>query len=380
MPDDDVTPEREIDWIVRSVFATNDDEVDFAYTIGLAAHGVPELHVWARPPVGDDPGADWRLSSNDQAATLNGAAHRLLDGDIGPGSTWVETLDGGLTEVAYEVVGPVEPASVDAFGVSDDAEVLTLQWELRRPPEPDDPFPIDESWSAETRLLRRRIVRAASMRDDLFGDVAVPGVGDLPLDLSPFDEVAEVVGAVRSAIRRSDGVAWALLDGNTTFDLTRWAGGVVVEAARALGRRSALEKTRTAAEADARAVATALAEPDDDEFTRVLEGHLGMFLSVAYGGLLVIDALDDRSRYAATGWLLAVCDPISAQERFDSWAPATSEMDVSDGPPTDDGETSVVELLGACAVSAASGMGAPMCDDNAVAWARLAPIGPGQRG
>ena len=53
-------------WEVQIVFDPDGTGADFAYTIGLHTRGLPELHIWARPSLGDDPGADWMLSTRDR--------------------------------------------------------------------------------------------------------------------------------------------------------------------------------------------------------------------------------------------------------------------------------------------------------------------------
>ena len=56
----DTTPgTRHPDWMVQSVFDPDGEGHDFAYTIGLFESGLPELHLWARPSLGEDPGEDW---------------------------------------------------------------------------------------------------------------------------------------------------------------------------------------------------------------------------------------------------------------------------------------------------------------------------------
>ena len=73
---------RTPDWQVQSVFDPDGEGHDFAYTIGLHERGLPELHIWARPPIGDDPGEDWMFSCNDRCRILNEVAWRLIDGEV----------------------------------------------------------------------------------------------------------------------------------------------------------------------------------------------------------------------------------------------------------------------------------------------------------
>lgn len=46
-------------WKVHAIFDTKGQGGDFAYTVGLHERGLPELHMWARPSEGLDPGEDW---------------------------------------------------------------------------------------------------------------------------------------------------------------------------------------------------------------------------------------------------------------------------------------------------------------------------------
>lgn len=124
--------ERQPWWTVTAVFDPDDGGGDFGYTEGLATAGVPELHLWARPSLGEDAGLDWKLSQRDTCQLLNHLAWRLLDGKLAVGDTWVETYDEGLSEARFSVHEPVTAAEVDAFGAGD-SPVLPIKWELRRP-------------------------------------------------------------------------------------------------------------------------------------------------------------------------------------------------------------------------------------------------------
>lgn len=67
--------ERRPSWEVIAVFGHDADQgSDFAYTVGLADRGLPELHVACRPSEGDDPGHDWRFSMRDMERLLNDVA------------------------------------------------------------------------------------------------------------------------------------------------------------------------------------------------------------------------------------------------------------------------------------------------------------------
>lgn len=129
----EVDDDREPWWLVTSVFDPDGTGSDFAYTEGLAAVGEPELHLWARPTRGDDPGLDWKLSPRDCCLILNQLAWRLLDGRLSVGDSWTEEYDEGFVTAHFSIGAPVDAASVDAFGAGD-APVLPISWSLRRPP------------------------------------------------------------------------------------------------------------------------------------------------------------------------------------------------------------------------------------------------------
>ena len=106
---------------------------DFAYTVGLAERGVPELHLWARPSLCEAPGADWNLSLLDAARLLNKAAWRLLDGDLAVGSTWEHEYDAGFVTARFVVQEAVPAEEVEAFAAGD-VPVLPVRWSIERDP------------------------------------------------------------------------------------------------------------------------------------------------------------------------------------------------------------------------------------------------------
>src|SRR4051812_8879462 len=81
---------RTPDWQVQSVFDPEGEGHDSAYTIGLHERALPELHIWGRPPLGDDPGEDWMFSPSDRCRILNELAWKLIDEEIGVGDRWEE--------------------------------------------------------------------------------------------------------------------------------------------------------------------------------------------------------------------------------------------------------------------------------------------------
>lgn len=124
---------QELWWRVTAVFDPDGGGSDFAYTVGLADRGHPELHLWARPSVGDDPGHDWQFSPDDCTIVLNDVARRLIDGKLRVGDSWEREYDEGLVTVRFSLHDPVDADDLDAWGARG-APVLPIRWELRRPP------------------------------------------------------------------------------------------------------------------------------------------------------------------------------------------------------------------------------------------------------
>jgi hypothetical protein len=122
-------------WQVQIVFDPDGTGADFAYTIGLHTRGLPELHIWARPSLGDDPGADWMLSTRDRGSVLNELAASMVAGRLGVGSEVTHEYDGGHTRVTYRVDPPGDREELQAFGVPDGVDVLPVRWALHRAPE-----------------------------------------------------------------------------------------------------------------------------------------------------------------------------------------------------------------------------------------------------
>ena len=121
-------------WTVQGVFDPDVSGQDFSYTIGLHDRGLPELHLWASPTDGHDPGDDWAFSHRDRALILNELAFKVIDGRLGPGSTVVREFDQGLATVTFEVQPPGDRDALEALGIAPDALVLPVTWSLERAP------------------------------------------------------------------------------------------------------------------------------------------------------------------------------------------------------------------------------------------------------
>jgi len=122
-------------WQVQGVFDPDGQEPDFSYTIGLHERGLAELHLWAQPDRGDDPGADWRLSFGDRHHLLNELADLAVRGRLGVGSELERRYDAGQTTLRFSVGPPADREVLEAYGIAPDAVVLPVHWSLHRAPE-----------------------------------------------------------------------------------------------------------------------------------------------------------------------------------------------------------------------------------------------------
>jgi hypothetical protein len=179
-PDDEQPP---VDWTITAAFDP-DGGLDFAHTDGLHQHGLFELYLWARPSLGDDPGADWMLSSADQTGLLNELGRRMLQGRIGPGSEWVQSADAGLSTLRFRVGAPTPAGDLATSALPARQVVLPVRFSLHRP-EPGRLGSVTEATAvrvdAWTRQIRaetdqlRAVLLAIGMRAP-----TVPAIWRLP--------------------------------------------------------------------------------------------------------------------------------------------------------------------------------------------------------
>lgn len=121
-------------WQVQAVFGCEKHPgPGFAYTIGLAGAGLCELHMWDQPTHGDDPGADFVLSSSDLGNILNVFADEWVAGTLHVGDVRELSLDDGLTTAVVRFDEPVSADDVEAWGARP-SMVVPLAWSLHRPP------------------------------------------------------------------------------------------------------------------------------------------------------------------------------------------------------------------------------------------------------
>jgi len=134
---------------IISVFDPDGKGGNFAYTVGLADRDLPELHIWARPSEGDDPGFDWMLSDRDRHGILMDFAADLVAGRIRVGSECTHVYDDGLATVVYRLDPSVDADDVEAYGARP-SPVIPIRWRLERPPA-GQPTPVDGATAADIR-------------------------------------------------------------------------------------------------------------------------------------------------------------------------------------------------------------------------------------
>ncbi|HET6627885.1 MAG TPA: hypothetical protein VFG63_15950, partial [Nocardioidaceae bacterium] len=189
-------------WTVQMVFDPDGQGHDFAYTIGLFEAGLPELHMYARPGDGADPGADWKFSTRDCCSILNGLASMLVRGSLDIGSTVRREYDGGLAVVDYRVDPPGDRDELEAYGIHPDASVLPVRWSLTRPPE-GPAVPLSEEAERSARQRYEELLGRIDV------DLPLPRGWELPAEPSfdvsqRFGPMTPLVLARAAHIFRSD--------------------------------------------------------------------------------------------------------------------------------------------------------------------------------
>ena len=211
-------------WEVIAVWDPDEGGADFAYTVGLSRAGLPELHVWARPDHGDDPGADFVLSQRDLGHLLNRWAPELLDGRLAPGAERDLGLDDGASRARFVVGAPVRAHSVDAHYLEPDDVVLPVRWSLEREPI----GPMLELTPEQDAARARRLVFLRSAGAGLVTTAPV----NASVDFGPYaEEVAAAAGLLATADARALGALFTLaLDPDLPL---RPEGVIALTAARA---------------------------------------------------------------------------------------------------------------------------------------------------
>jgi len=230
-------------WQVQSVFDPDGTGKDFAYTIGLHERGLPELHIWARPSLGEDPGLDWMFSNRDRCGVLNELAGMLVGGRLSIGSEVTREYDGGLAQVTFRVEPPGDKEALEAYGVPPGVDVLPVLWSLQRAPE--GPLtPLTPEAEQEARALFREITHGLDLTRKAPRGWELPAVPSFDVD-QRFGPLTPVVRARAAQLWQADDATLAdMLHAGAVVECGAGLSGSMVMAtavARPVGRRRHVE-------------------------------------------------------------------------------------------------------------------------------------------
>ena len=314
---------RHPDWQVTAVFDPDGEGQDFAYTVGLDGRDLPELHIWGRPSLGDDPGADWKLSPKDCCVILNEVAWRLIDGTTNVGDTWEETYDGGMVTVRFRLDPPGDRDELEAFGIARGAQVLPLRWSLHR-------RPVGRPQPLSNAALKRATKEYAELKAGLPED-ARHALQTKLLEGGEFGPLSAMAEGRIAQFRAADSITLTnLAEAAVTMSLAggiTWPVATAHAIARDLGRVDEAARTLDVAKdaVDARmgaadwpqvqreitqAIGFAPGEASDDEVMRGLRGHLTELLWTVLSAEVVADRLTAKQRLHGRGAWLTGLGPV----------------------------------------------------------------------
>lgn len=143
-------------WKVQFVFTDKSLTNDFAYTVGLAERGFPELYIEATPKqaVSDSP---WTLSSQDCAHELNKFARMLLAGELVAGKPIVRTYDHGCTTLDWTPGEPTARDNLEVYCTDPTCMVVPVHAEMR----PIDIVPLRDLALEDEARFRAELMQAA---------------------------------------------------------------------------------------------------------------------------------------------------------------------------------------------------------------------------
>ena len=263
---------RHADWTVTAVFDPDGEGHDLAYTVGLFERSLPELHIWGRPSLGEDPGADWKFSPRDCCEILNDLAWRLIDGDVQVGHRWEQAFDGAMVTARFQLDPPGDRDELEAFGIHPAALVLPVRWSLHRRPI-GRPRP----------LTKRALLRATSEYADLLAELDdtvrlpdgwalpaefVPGGGLGPLTPMVAGRVAEFWTADATTLANLACAAVTMRQGGGVT----WPVGVTNAVGRGVGRVAAMVSAQEAARD---VVESRMSRPDWPQVQREVAAVIG---------------------------------------------------------------------------------------------------------
>lgn len=328
---------REIFWKVQYVFDPADPTAAFAYTIGLADRGLPELHLAAAPEQ-DPSDSPWILSSDDCAHQLNRFASLLVDGALANGEPFSCTYDGGASTVIWTPGEPVPCDDVEAYGADSTAGIIPIRGRLQLPdvvPLADLPAGTIPLWRSEQAAILATVV---PNRRGLRGFRAPRA--DAPFACEQeFGPLTPIVEARAHAISQATPIMLTdlllrTLDAESTGAGPRLVLGTAHTLATLVGRHDAAEKAAGLAltlvksfrgpHADApmwRALEKSCGMADAGDVHKGISGTLCDQIAAMLVASTVADQLDDATRLAAFGpWSSAhTSASMSPEEAW--WAP-----------------------------------------------------------
>jgi hypothetical protein len=237
-------------WRVQNVFDPDGNGKDFAYTVGLFTRGFPELHLWGRPSLGEDPGEDWMLGVHDRCVVLNELAELLVSGSLHVGDEVRREYDGGHAVVTFRVEEPGDRHDLEAFAAAPGALVLPVRWSLSRPPE-GAPAPVAGGAREAALATYDEILRRLDRRRTPPVGWELPDEPDFAIDqrFGPLTPV--VLGRAAQLWSADDDTLIDLLHAEATLSYghsTTTAISVAIALGREAGRRKQLEDLRAASE------------------------------------------------------------------------------------------------------------------------------------
>ena len=298
---------RTPDWQVTAVFDPDGEGQDFAYTVGLFDRGLPELHLWARPSLGEDPGADWMFSPKDCSLILNELAWKLIDGELAIGDGWEQQYDGGMVTCRFRLDPPGDRDELQAFGIMPGADVLPVRWSLHRRPV-GRPRPLGQ------KGLERATAEYAAILARLDDDAALPDGWTLPPAFESggeFGPLTPMVAARVAQLWSADAITLGnLLWAGTTMQQggsITWPVTAAHALARDAGRVDEAARTKDAAIA---AVEARMEQPDWPQ----LEKELGAVIGFEPGEVSAGDLRRSvRGNLAELLWTVLITEVVADQ-------------------------------------------------------------------
>lgn len=292
-----------VDWNVIVQYDPDRRGQDFAYTVGLHDHGLPELYLWAQPTDGDDPGAGWILGELDLKVRLHEFGSELIAGTLEPGAAIDIPYARGFATASMMLRQPVpaHASELDVAEVAPDATVCEIRWSLRQRPV----GPRRELTDAEVQEAKGRL--AAFISDLGAAPVTFPAS-------ARFGPHTPVVDAMRMRTRSlDDHRAERLLDAVLMPEVAGSDLSPVLQAGRAAGLVDEVGAAFAEARLDAEAVAQRVFgnEPElADEVTDLFE----TLFSVAYGTEMICHELPGPP-LPSSEVMWALLDPDGARTR-----------------------------------------------------------------